>query len=253
MDILFRYGDEAHNRGVDITLSLTPDENRATGGSSGLYVDWLKTALLGLAALREGTGNRDTWYWTVNDLETHLIPSLQGIRDAAIRQWANDGGSYGDLGLALNAKRSTAQYRRDQLTAKPPQAPETWVFSGLPKDPRMTCPRCGNRETWRNLVMDGISRSATCDRCGFELREDVPTPDTTGISSEKTVPCCRDCFNALRDRCENEECECHTKCGSTSFCERHEFTHDPEMVMNRDWETCDKPADDPIHSEESEY
>ncbi|MDX3482547.1 hypothetical protein [Streptomyces scabiei] len=56
-----------------------------------------------------------------------LLNRLEGIRDAAVRQHAAQGGSYGALATSMGVTRATAQYRRDTLVKKDPSAMEKWA------------------------------------------------------------------------------------------------------------------------------
>jgi hypothetical protein len=140
--ITFRHGDDARMGGLDITVSLTPTQAKALGAEAGTLMDWMHTALWAMALLRSGrsaegrpyiAGPND-WHTAVNDLEHRLIPRLDGIRDAVVRAHANSGGSVGDLALAMDVSRSTAQYRRETLLGKAPSAFETWATDGGPED-----------------------------------------------------------------------------------------------------------------------
>lgn len=130
-----------------ITIHLSKADQEALGMESGIVTDWFLSALRTLVALRTGEVDRETaaagiergeatkntWYWAINDLDTHLLPALEGIRDAAIRRHAEAGGSYGDLALAMGVKRSTAQTRRDALLATDPSEREVWAGSHAAK------------------------------------------------------------------------------------------------------------------------
>lgn len=129
MEIRIHGGERATQPGgVDIIISLTTDDNRALQGEADLMADWFVSALRALAALRTGhDGSGDRWYWTINDLDTRLLPRLEGIRDAVIREWAAQGGSHGHLALAMDVPRSTAQTRREAVTGRQPSYWETWA------------------------------------------------------------------------------------------------------------------------------
>jgi hypothetical protein len=145
MATYFRTGDDSIQGGVDITLSLTPAEAAAIGGEASTLADWFDTALWALAILRTGHSVRpaeDTparpitandLHDVINDLDHRLIPRLAGVRDAAIRRHKELGGSVGDLALAMDVARSTAQTRREALEAKPRGLFETWALSGGPQ------------------------------------------------------------------------------------------------------------------------
>ncbi|MFB7619278.1 hypothetical protein [Kitasatospora sp. NPDC056181] len=138
---------EAHGGGVDVTISLSRDEAAALGHFFDL-ADWFDTALWGLSLLRTGESYRgplgaETGPATaaqmatvVGHLDHRLIPRLEGIRNAAIRRHAELGGSVGHLALAMDAPRSTAQYRREALLAKVPGGFEDWAVNGGPRRPK---------------------------------------------------------------------------------------------------------------------
>ncbi|WP_327707548.1 hypothetical protein OG530_41005 (plasmid) [Streptomyces decoyicus] len=134
MAISYRTGKDAREGGLDITISLTAEESAAAGFVDNLG-DWFDTALWALAILRSGRVDRTDGhaltaadlYTVINDLDHRLLPRLEGIRDAAVRRHAELGGTYGDLALAMDTSRSTAQYRRDALTAKSPNVWENWA------------------------------------------------------------------------------------------------------------------------------
>ncbi|MEU3855677.1 hypothetical protein [Streptomyces sp. NPDC029554] len=121
------------NGGMDITVSLTAEEVTAIGSAEaeGL-ADWFDTALWGLAMLRTGQICRDEGARTtevqaaemdtvIRDLDVKLLPRLQGIRDAAIRQHRELGGTLTALAAAMDAPRSTAQTRREALEKPGPR------------------------------------------------------------------------------------------------------------------------------------
>ncbi|WP_316782825.1 hypothetical protein [Streptomyces sasae] len=111
--------------GIDLTVSLTPDEARAIGITEAeSLVDYLDTALWGLALLRSGRTVRtpesrevtaDDLHHLIRDLHAHLVPIVTGIEDAAIRRHRELGGTTGALAAAMDVARSTAQRRRESL------------------------------------------------------------------------------------------------------------------------------------------
>lgn len=137
----YRSGSDALNGGIDITISLPPEEADALGLEAQLLADWFDTALWALATLRTGTNvradaspaNRDvtasTLYDVINDLDNRLLPRLQGLRDAAIRRHAELGGSLGQLATAMDVAKSTAQSRRNVVTRRDrPSRWEQWAL-----------------------------------------------------------------------------------------------------------------------------
>ncbi len=144
-DISLTYvnGPAARFGGLDITLSLTKQEADALGSDAAMLADWFDTALWTLAMLRTGQTPRrpadqpqeptkGDFYTSINDLGHRLIPRLEGILDAAIRAHAGLDATYGDLALALDTARSTAQYRRDTLLGKPRSLFDQWAVTGGP-------------------------------------------------------------------------------------------------------------------------
>ncbi|WP_051743083.1 hypothetical protein [Kitasatospora sp. MBT66] len=143
MALHFRTGKAAIQGGTDLVISLTPAQSAALGGEAGTLAEWFDTALWITAVLRSKTdpdGNPyapgpDGWHTAINDLDSRLIPRLEGIRDAVVRAQAAAGGSVGDLALAMDVARSTAQYRRESLLAKDPSLFEDWAVNGGPERP----------------------------------------------------------------------------------------------------------------------
>jgi hypothetical protein len=146
MDQTYREGAEATSPGgLDITVHLTRGETAALGTEASQLINWIHTALMALSTLRTGqmeyaegpaAPDANWWYWPINDLETKLLPRLRGIRDAVIRRHAGAGGSYGQLGRAMDVSKSTAQRRRDSLMEKAPSFWEDWASAGGPMSNR---------------------------------------------------------------------------------------------------------------------
>ena len=134
--------------GLDIVLSFSPEQIDALGPDASTFVDWVETALWALAALRDGgvwgsgfeyarPADVKHWHMVVNDLEHRLLPRLAGIRDAAVREHAAHGGSVGDLARAMDVPRSTAQSRREALSAGEPAGWEAWARTEQPAAPQV--------------------------------------------------------------------------------------------------------------------
>ncbi|MEU8765035.1 hypothetical protein [Streptomyces sp. NPDC048659] len=179
----YRFGTEARRGGMDVTISLTAAEAAQVGDDAGILADWFHSALWALAILRAGhvpanpdhphpdarkdrTAGPGDWYTVVNDLDYRLLPRLEGIRDAAIRAHAAAGGSVGDMALAMDVSRSTAQYRRDAVRQADPSVWEQWATRT--REPRPRCVACGHpaRSTDALVVTDGgfqVHRSHTED------------------------------------------------------------------------------------------
>ncbi|MET9810873.1 hypothetical protein [Streptomyces halstedii] len=89
----------------------------------------LGAVLHGLAQLCAGGASTDALATTVL-MSNGLINRLEGIRDAAVRQHAAQGGSYGALVTSISVIRATAQSRRDTLLKKDPSEMERWATEG---------------------------------------------------------------------------------------------------------------------------
>lgn len=136
--IAFVPSQESRLGGGDIVISLTPEQSQKLGMDVGMLADWFHSALWALATLRttgpaEQTVSANSWHTMINDVDHRLLPRLEGIRDALIRAHAANGGSVGDLALAMDVARSTAQYRRDVLRNSSPGLFEQWAVSGGPQ------------------------------------------------------------------------------------------------------------------------
>ena len=122
--------------GGDIVISLTPEQSAALGPEADMLADWFHTMLWALATLRtaeDGSVSRESWHAMINDLDNRLSPRLEGVKDAVVRAHADSGGSVGNLALAMDVPRSTAQYRREVLQRSAPSTWETWAKSGGPQ------------------------------------------------------------------------------------------------------------------------
>lgn len=129
-------GDEARRYGADIILSLTPAEAEAIGAEAAQLGDWLDTVLWALALLRTGrtdSGAATTrdWATVISHLSHRLEPRLSGILSAAMRAHEASGGSVGDMALAMDVARSTAQYRREVLRESAGDVWEAWARGEL--------------------------------------------------------------------------------------------------------------------------
>ncbi|MFJ1894466.1 hypothetical protein [Streptomyces sp. NPDC088170] len=137
-------GSTARMGGVDVTISLTPAQAAALGADAAVMADWLHSAFYAMALLRTGrdstgepyvAGPAD-WYTPITDLDHRLIPRLEGVRDAVVSSHAHSGGTVQDLALAMDVKRSTAQYRREAILRGKdrPTAWERWAVGGGPEN-----------------------------------------------------------------------------------------------------------------------
>lgn len=118
-------------------LSLTDAEIEALGMDAYLLMDWFASTLSALATLRSAAPDSpsvtsDEWDHYINDTERRLAPRLRGVRDALIRAHHASGGSLGDLALAMDVPRSTAQSRRNAVLRRDPSIWEQWATGTLP-------------------------------------------------------------------------------------------------------------------------
>lgn len=115
--------------GRDLVIPLGPADVAAIGaGDLAVLGEDVAAALAGLAAFRAGgAADVDELGALAGALSIRLLPRLEAIRDAAIRAHRTAGGSVGQLAAALDVARSTAQSRREALTARPPGPGEAWV------------------------------------------------------------------------------------------------------------------------------
>ena len=134
--------------GVDITITLSSEQLHALGSDIATFADWTHTALIALAGLRDmnrpvasdsATASARkgvpgvSWHAIISTLDRQMLPRLEGIRDAAIRAATSNGYSLADLTKSLDVPRSTAQYRRQVLTASEPSIWEAWATTGGPQ------------------------------------------------------------------------------------------------------------------------
>ena len=130
---------ESRLGGGDIVISLTPDQADKLGMEASVIADWFHTMLWALATLRtansaDGAVSTAALHTMITDVDHRLMPRLEGVRDALIRTLDDNGGSLGDLAIAMDVARSTAQYRRDVLRRSRPSTWEIWATGGGPTD-----------------------------------------------------------------------------------------------------------------------
>ncbi|MEU3084733.1 hypothetical protein ABZ697_31085 [Streptomyces albidoflavus] len=128
-------GDDARLGGIDLTISLTPAQAKAISSDAALMADWVHSALIAMAMLRTGceTAGPAEWQHAITDVDQHLLPRVQGIRDALIRAHADTGGTVQALADAMAVARSTAQHRRQVVTRTSPSTWETWAKTDSPE------------------------------------------------------------------------------------------------------------------------
>ncbi|MFD4528372.1 hypothetical protein ACFWP7_31540 [Streptomyces sp. NPDC058470] len=110
----------------DLTIPLAVADAQALGDDLRLLSTQLGVALRCLAQLRADGASTEHLERAIV-VVTGLIERLEGVRDAAVRQHAAQGGSYGALATSMGVTRATAQYRRDALVKKDPSAMEKWA------------------------------------------------------------------------------------------------------------------------------
>lgn len=110
----------------DLTIPLSNADAQALGDDVGQMAMRLGAVLHGLAQLRAGGTSTEDLATTIV-VTTGLLNRLEGVQEAAVRQHAAQGGSYGALASSMGVTRATAQYRRDALVKKDPSAMEQWA------------------------------------------------------------------------------------------------------------------------------
>ncbi|WP_343235725.1 RNase adapter RapZ [Streptomyces sp. SID10815] len=113
----------------DLTVPLSAPDAQALGDDVGQLAVRLGAVLHGLAQLRAGGASTDDLANTIL-MSNGLMKRLEGVRDAAVRQHAARGGSYGALASAMGVTRATAQSRRDTLLKKDLSEMEKWAVGG---------------------------------------------------------------------------------------------------------------------------
>ncbi|MYR87189.1 hypothetical protein GTY41_20145 [Streptomyces sp. SID685] len=121
--------DPAPAPAPDLTIPLSAADAQALGDDGGQLAMRLGAVLRGLAQLRAGKASTDDLATTIL-MANGLTQQLEGIRNAAVRQHAAQGGSYGALANAMGVTRATAQSRRDTLLKKQPSEMEKWAIDG---------------------------------------------------------------------------------------------------------------------------
>jgi len=173
--------DVADTHPVSVTIHLTRAEAAALGAELSTITDWYASALLALVALRTGRLDGDTaatgpgrttaadWHALISDVDRRLMPRLTGIRDALIRAHAAAGGSIGDLAVAMDVPRSTAQARRQAVLTRD-SAWEVWAITGgpgLPPPPTEVGARNAIGVTLAIYRGDQPIYEHQCPRCGI--------------------------------------------------------------------------------------
>lgn len=150
--LTYRQGDHARRGGLDLTISLTPDQAAALGPDAAKMAEELDTVLVGLAALRTGQDPavpasaepslKDrpvsaglAWdEWLVGDAH-RLRNRLTGVRAAAIRAYDDHAstapagiGSHRRLAAAMGSSSpQTGQSCRRRIAGSPPSTAEWWA------------------------------------------------------------------------------------------------------------------------------
>lgn len=116
---------ETDRGGRALTITLSRDQVEVLGNAAGELAEMLDQVLTGLARLRDGLPGRP-----VDDLVRYadaLMARMDGVRAAAIAEHARQGGSYGELALALGVPRATAQTRRRAVLGAEQAPAELWA------------------------------------------------------------------------------------------------------------------------------
>lgn len=163
---------------LTITVHFTHEESTALGAEAGMLTDWYTSALLALVELRTAEPGQspymepDSWYYLINDMENRLAPRLRGIRDALIRAHADDGRSVGDLAVAMDVVKSTAQGRRDAVVKRDPSVWETWARTGGPQGLQSERPALGESNAAGVAAVadlpSGMVYAHICPTCGTD-------------------------------------------------------------------------------------
>jgi ADP-ribose pyrophosphatase len=140
-------GEGTERGGLDLVLSLTPDQAEALGPDAYTIAEAVDTVLVAIAALRTGydpsvtleeirssgsmkdrpVSGGSSWHtWVLSDT-TKLQALLEGVLHASIRGYADDRTSYGQLATVLGVARGTAQTRRDAVCKAAPNPAELWA------------------------------------------------------------------------------------------------------------------------------
>lgn len=135
-------GPEARRGGVDLIISLTADQADMLGPTISELGEALDTVLVAMAAWRSGkdpvpaggvslkdrpvTSGAQWQDWVLQDAAA-LMARLEGVKAAAIRTHAEQGGTYGELAADLGVPRATAQSRRDDLLRGELGPAELWA------------------------------------------------------------------------------------------------------------------------------
>ncbi|WP_367139328.1 NUDIX hydrolase [Saccharothrix sp. HUAS TT1] len=190
----YRTGADSTRGGLDLVLSLTPDQAEALGTDAALIGEAVDTVLVGIAALRQGrdphvppgagTSFKDSpvsagrfWSeWVLQDTSS-LLARLEGVLDAATRAHQADGGSYGSLANCTGVTKTTAQYRRDTLARSEPSPAELWA-TGTRVDGRHPGAKVpANLRTWKTPWHGYIPVDVTPDHLTAEGMRDAGTPE----------------------------------------------------------------------------
>jgi hypothetical protein len=131
----FAHGDRARQGGTDLIISLTPEQAQSLGDDAGHLADWLSTTLTAIAWLRNGQQAEpwsSGWGRIITELDHHLLPRIEGTRDAAIRNYVQkDDASIAAVARATGVSRSTAQSRLATLLTSPATRYEEWARGNL--------------------------------------------------------------------------------------------------------------------------
>ncbi|MEV6527779.1 hypothetical protein AB0M43_38245 [Longispora sp. NPDC051575] len=116
-----------------IVYQFDPIEDEGLEADVAAMAAWLGSTLDALVELRTRPAGeapqRGVAYWAgvIAQLDQELLPRLEGVRRAVVREHAQAGGSVRQLATASAAPSSTVQYQREQILRDPPSRMERWA------------------------------------------------------------------------------------------------------------------------------
>src|SRR4051812_11499445 len=110
---------------------------------------WLGVVLHGLAQLRAGGASAEDLATTIL-MSNDLLNGREGAGDAAVRQPAAQGGSYGARAGEMGVTRAAAQSRRDTLLKKDLRLMGPWAALSASRSSSRPLDRCVGRGCGRH-------------------------------------------------------------------------------------------------------
>ncbi|GLY54848.1 NUDIX domain-containing protein [Lentzea sp. NBRC 102530] len=185
-------GEGTKRGGLDLVMSLTPDQADALGPDAYTIAEAVDTVLVALAALRTGhdpdvtleeirssgsmkdrpVSSAPIWHtWVLSDT-TKLQAFLEGVLHATLRGYAGEGASYGQLATVLGIPRATAQTRRDAVCKAAPNPAELWATGKRGPEDHPGAPVPAAARSWAAPLPGYIPVDITPDRyLGQNLKE----------------------------------------------------------------------------------